>query len=89
MKTWHIELSSKAVKQFKKLDAQAKRKISAAIDELAKNPLSTNTKKLTAPIDLYRIRIGNYRVIYEIENKKIKILVLHIAHRKDVYRFLN
>ncbi|MAZ77133.1 MAG: type II toxin-antitoxin system mRNA interferase toxin, RelE/StbE family [Legionellaceae bacterium] len=89
MKKWRVELSAKAVKQFKKLGAHEKRQISSAIDKLAINPLSQQTKKLNAPVDLYRIRTGHYRIIYEIESGKLKTLVLHIAHRKDVYRFLN
>ncbi len=61
-------------------------KIRKAINQLANNPYPAGHKKLAGNIDAYRIRIGDYRVIYTIENNKCIIFIIKIAHRKDVYR---
>jgi mRNA interferase RelE/StbE len=55
---------------------------------LADNPRPSGVKKLTGADDLYRIRAGNYRIIYEIADRIITVTVVRIGHRKDVYRKL-
>jgi len=60
-------------------------KIRDAINRLAANPFPRGSKKLSGA-DAYRIRIGNYRVIYTVESSRLIILVIKIAHRREVYR---
>ena len=60
-------------------------RIKETIFELAKNPRPLGCKKLTGR-DGWRIRVGKYRVIYEINDKEKTITILHIGHRKDIYR---
>lgn len=81
--TLFIERS--AQKSLSKIDTQDKVKIEDAIEALALDPRPANSKKLTGR-DAYRIRIGNYRVIYEVDDGKLIILVVRVGHRKDVYR---
>ncbi|MCA1608607.1 MAG: type II toxin-antitoxin system RelE/ParE family toxin, partial [Acidobacteria bacterium] len=59
-----------------------------ALSLLAQNPYSEllNVKKLRVPEDVFRFRIGDYRVLYEIRNKQLVVLVIKIGHRREVYR---
>lgn len=61
-------------------------KIRKAINDLSDNPYPLGSKKLAGNTGAYRIRIGNYRVIYLIESGKATILVIKIAHRKEAYK---
>jgi mRNA interferase RelE/StbE len=68
-----------------KLDKKIIPVIKASIADLADNPLPSGYKKHKSE-DAYRIRVGNYRVIYEIEDDKIIVTVVSIGHRKDIYK---
>ena len=68
-----------------KLDKQAIPVIKGAIAELADNPRPHGYKKLKGE-DAYRIRVGDYRIIYEIEDNIILVTVVSVGHRKDVYK---
>lgn len=66
-----------------------RRQLHNKIKNLRNNPYSSNCVKLKGEEDLYRIRSGDYRIIYTVKNKVITILVLRIAHRKEVYKRLS
>ncbi len=74
-----------AQKQIMKLDKKVIPVIKAAIADLADNPRPYGYKKLKGE-DAYRIRVGDYRVIYEIDDGKIIITVVSVGHRKDIYK---
>ena len=86
-----IEFTNKAEKDLGKLPKQTIARILEKIDKLAIDPRPSGYKKLNdfhvsnAPNELYRIRIGDYRVIYAIEEEIITITVVKVAHRKEVY----
>lgn len=61
-------------------------KIKDAILDLSHNPRPKGCKKLSGSLADYRIRIGDYRVVYSIADKVLTILVVKIAHRRDVYK---
>ena len=83
--TYRIEILPTAVRQMRKLPTNKAKRIDAAILELTLNPRPQGAKKLRGQSDRYRIRIGDYRVIYRIE-EIIKIVnVRRIGHRKDIY----
>ncbi len=86
MAKYHLEITKVAEKQLKKIDKAHQRKISTTILALANNPTPEGCKKLKGYEDIYRIRIGTYRVIYKIENKKVTVVILKLGHRKDIYR---
>jgi mRNA interferase RelE/StbE len=86
MAKYQIEISKTAEKQLKKIDKLHQIRIVDAILQLSINPAPFGSKKLAGFDDVFRIRIGNYRVIYSLEGKKLLIIVLKIGHRKDVYR---
>ena len=80
-----LKIKQSAFKELQKLDKKERIRIVSAIDQLIENPHIGKVLKgeLTG---LRRIRSGNYRVIYEIKEREVLILVLRIAHRKQVYR---
>ncbi len=83
--TYRIEIRQKAVKFLSKIPTKFKEKIISQIQNLSKNPHPVGSKKLVGR-EGWRIRVADYRVIYEIEDDKLIILVLHIGHRRDVYK---
>ncbi|MEY2828883.1 MAG: hypothetical protein RIQ33_741 [Bacteroidota bacterium] len=74
-----------AQKQIAKLNKSAIPLIKNAIAELADNPRPSGYKKLKGE-DAYRIRVGDYRIIYEINDKQIIITVVSVGHRKEIYK---
>jgi mRNA interferase RelE/StbE len=82
---YKIELSPAAEKQLRKLSEPLKSIIIKKLDTLKLNPNPPGVQKLSAVDDLYRIRIGDYRVIYQVEHQVLLILVLKIGNRKDIY----
>ena len=74
-----------ALKQILKLDKKIIPEIKAAIASLAHNPRPNGFKKLKGE-DAYRIRIGDYRIIYEIDDDIILVTVISAGHRKNIYR---
>ena len=81
----NIFLSSKADRQLKKLPAKMHQFLIDKIEGLADNPLPVNSKKLAAR-EGWRIRLGDYRILYTIDFKRKELAVLSVAHRKEVYR---
>jgi mRNA interferase RelE/StbE len=81
-----IEFSNSALHDFKALDRAVQRRISPRIDALATDPFPSGSKKLQGEPNLFRIRAGDYRVIYRVDGKRITVLILKIGHRRDVYR---
>jgi len=81
---YNIQYDPKALKQLKKLDKPIASKILDGIEEYVSNPNSNKIKKLKTPFDgAYRLRIGDYRVIFYQEDDLI--LISKIAHRKQIY----
>lgn len=88
MPTPHYSVTYKpsAAKALRKLDRQHQRAIVTAIDALTADPRPDGVKKLQGGNGEYRIRVGAYRVVYDINDGELIILVLHLGHRKEVYR---
>jgi mRNA interferase RelE/StbE len=82
--TYSIIWSKEAVKDLKKLDRPVARRIYIAIEQMSENP-HHNVKKLVGS-DLFRLRVGDFRVIFDIEEDRLRILVLKVGHRRSVYR---
>jgi mRNA interferase RelE/StbE len=85
MKQYQVVLSKTAEKDLSKLSAQVVNKIVPVIASLADNPRPTGCKKLKGFENLWRVRIGNYRAIYAIEDVILLVDVREIGHRKDIY----
>ncbi|MFZ0913203.1 MAG: type II toxin-antitoxin system RelE/ParE family toxin [Candidatus Korobacteraceae bacterium] len=83
---YSIRFVESAARSLKKLPAGPRLRIAARIEALADNPYPPGTRKMAGEEHAYRIRIGDYRVVYDVLDDAIIVLVLRIGHRKDVYR---
>lgn len=83
---YKIKFAKQAAKQLKALPHQEQQKLKTKIDNLENNPRPSGVVKLSGEENLYRIRVGNYRIIYSIQDAILLILIVKIGHRKDVYR---
>jgi mRNA interferase RelE/StbE len=86
MDIYRIEWKRSALKELQKLPGPLISKIVSAVDNLSSNPFPQGVRKLVATEDTYRIRIGDYRVLYNIIEKKVIIEIIRVGHRKDVYK---
>jgi mRNA interferase RelE/StbE len=75
-----------ALQEFHALDRQVQRRISTKISELSENPFPAGVKKFHGEANHWRLRIGDYRVIYRVEKHRVVIVVVPIEHRREVYR---
>jgi len=64
------------------------RRVDSAILALATNPHPPGSRKLQGEEDLYRVRVGDYRVIYRIEEDRLVVVVVNVGNRRDIYRSL-
>ena len=83
--TYRVEILRSAQKQLAKVDRQDQSRIISAIRALADEPRPSGCKKLSGR-PAWRIRVGMYRVIYEIHDDLLRVLVVAIGHRREVYR---
>ena len=83
---YRLQIKPSAVKALGKLPAQDRSRVAKAIDALATEPRPSGVRKLSGAETLWRIRVGDYRVVYEIRDQELIVLVVRLGHRRDVYR---
>ena len=81
---YQVEFTAAAHRQFRKLTPEVQRRLAPAIDSLAEDPRPASAKKLSG-VELWRIRVGDYRVIYALDDGKLTVLVVRLGHRREVY----
>jgi mRNA interferase RelE/StbE len=86
--TYRIEVKPSAADALAKIPEPRRRRIVRKIDRLADNPRPRGAILLEGPSSLYRIRVGDYRIIYQIQDAALVVLVVRIGQRGDVYRHL-
>lgn len=86
MANYNVLWKSSAYHDLKKLDRQFLPKILQGIESLSKNPFPPKHKKLTGSDSSYRLRLGEYRLIYHVDTDGKTITIYHLRHRKDAYR---
>ena len=85
MEFYKVDFAKSVRKDFKKIPKTEVSRILDAINESSKNPRSSKSKKLKGE-KLYRIRVGNYRVVYDIQDKLMLVFVVKLGHRSDIDR---
>lgn len=83
--SYELFIIRRAQKELSRLPADSYTRVRKAIYQLANNQKPTGSKKLIGR-EGWRIRIGHYRVIYEVDDEHKKLTILHIGHRRDIYR---
>lgn len=86
MTQYVVELTSAAAKQLRKLDAEPRRRITVALASLATDPRPPGSTKLVGEDTAYRVRVGEYRILYDVVDEVVTVTVFRIAHRREVYR---
>jgi mRNA interferase RelE/StbE len=83
---YRVEFKPSAARALRILPRDVQPRIADKIDSLAGNPFPSGFKKLHGEENIYRVRVGDYRIIYEVQSAMLVILVLKIGHRREVYR---
>jgi len=83
---YQVVVKPSVVKAIRKLDCDTQRRVIRLFDTLAVDPRPDGVVKLAGDANLWRVRIGDYRVVYEIHDGNLVVMVVRVAHRKDVYR---
>lgn len=86
MPHYTIEFAASADKALSRLPVATQRRIVAAVETLADDPRPPGVVKLAGDDNLWRIRVGDYRVVYEIHQRRLTVLIVRLGHRKDIYR---
>ena len=84
---WQVLIDRQPEKVFRRLPKPLLQRIREAISDLAEDPWPPGCKKLTGYDNLYRIRVGGWRIFYAVEQERLIVLVLEVASRGDAYRF--
>ena len=85
MEKYKVEIKKSAVKEIERLPRGDLKAVLDKINSLADNPRPHDCKKLSGQ-EKYRVRCGNYRILYSIEDDVLVVFVVKVGHRKDVYR---
>lgn len=82
---YEVLLKPAAQRQLKKLSPVVQKEVITLLEDLSENPRPLGCKKLKGRQHQYRVRLGDYRVIYGIEDNKLIVRVIKIGHRRDIY----
>ncbi|KJL30081.1 type II toxin-antitoxin system RelE family toxin [Microbacterium oxydans] len=85
MTRYRVEFTAAAAEEIRKLDPQIRRRILAGVSELEREPRPHGVRKLAGYDNAWRVRIGDYRVLYEVIDDQVLVTVVRVAHRRDVY----
>ena len=83
---YSVQIIGAARREMRRIDHSQQERIRAAIRALETEPRPHGYRKMTGSEDLYRIRVGDYRVIYQIQEEQLVILIVRIRHRREAYR---
>ena len=83
--TYEVRLAPAAVRQLRKLDPPGRRRVQAAIDLLAEDPRPPGARQLVGGAGEWRVRTGDFRIISDIRDGELLVIVVKVGHRRDVY----
>lgn len=83
---YRVELQPAALRDLNRLSRETQSRIRAAVDPLADTPRPPGGDKLAAQDNRYRVRVGDHRIVYQIPDAVLLVLVVRVAHRREVYR---
>jgi mRNA interferase RelE/StbE len=86
MASYSVELTRTAEKQLRRIAKRDRNRLVEAIRALADRPRPQGARKLQGYDDVYRIRVGQCRVVYEVLDERVIVIVLKVGHRKDIYK---
>jgi len=81
-----VKFTSHAARSFHKLSREVQTRLSPSIESLKENPRPPGSEKLKGANDAYRIRVGDYRILYEVKDKELIVYIIEAGHRREVYK---
>jgi mRNA interferase RelE/StbE len=87
--SYRIEVKNSAAKSLKKIPKVDRKRIVEKIDSFSDNLPNPDITKMRGNNPFHKVRVGDYRIVYEIQNDILVILVVKVGHRKDIYRNLS
>ncbi|MEH2170320.1 MAG: type II toxin-antitoxin system RelE/ParE family toxin [Nostoc sp.] len=84
--SYEVKFSKVAKKQFRKLPLDVQQRIQTKINDLAIEPRPNGVKKLQGDDTSYRVRVGDYRVVYEVDDDVLIVTVIKVGHRSEIYK---
>lgn len=85
MESYKIEWKSSAQKELRNLDKTVIPRLIEAVAALANNPYPVGCRKIVGSESSYRVRVGNYRIIYQVQNQELIIEIIKVGHRQSIY----
>jgi len=85
-KAYTIEFTHRAEKVFRALPSEIRRRLAPKIDTLKQNPRPRGVKSLEGPDGILRLRVGDYRILYQVHDDRLVVLLVKIGHRREIYR---
>ena len=86
MASYSVEVSRTAEKQLAELPRTEQIRVLRVIQQLGTDPRPAGCRKLAGHARTFRVRVGTYRVIYDIDDRRVVVVVLKVGHRREVYR---
>ncbi len=86
MPTYRVEISATAERQLRKLSRDEQIRVVRVIQRLSADPRPAGCRKLSGYDDVFRVRVGRFRILYSIEDRRLVVIVLKLGDRKDIYR---
>ena len=83
---YEVSFHSSAARELERLDPAIRRRVARAVDGLAEDPRGGGAIKLRGTDDLWRLRVGDYRVVFQIRDAVLLVLVIRVRHRREAYR---
>ena len=83
---YRIEFTPQGARDLRKLTRRDRRRVARRIDALALNPLPSGVQKLKGGHDIWRLRVGDFRVLYTVAQEVVTVTVVRVRHRREVYR---
>lgn len=86
MSSYRVVFTTAAAKELRKLDPGIRRRVLSGIADLEREPRPAGCKKLAGETNAWRIRVGDYRVLYDVVDDILIVTVVRVAHRREVYK---
>ena len=83
---YQLEFTTSALRELRRLDARMQKRIAARTIGLCDDPFPSGVKKLQGLPGHFRIRVGDYRVIYRVDGQRVVVVIVRIGHRREIYR---
>ena len=82
---YRVEFAPPAQRQIRKLSREIQKRVFQRIAELGADPRPVGVKKLADEENLYRVRLGDYRIVYQIRDRELVVLIVKVGHRREIY----